>query len=131
MPLACKYEVMIEAQNKEIDILFAMNAHISSTNMERASDRMEIVTERMYLIAKATERDTLSMHIITLFTLVLLLGTFLGTFFSTPIIGDSEEDNSWSFNPRLFGVFMAVTIGVWFCYMKWTAGRRTEVENPA
>ncbi|KAM0810134.1 hypothetical protein AB5N19_10482 [Seiridium cardinale] len=110
MPLACKYEVMIEAQNKEIDILFAMNAHISSTNMERASDRMEIVTERMYLIAKATERDTLSMHIITLFTLVLLLGTFLGTFFSTPIIGDSEEDNSWSFNPRLFGVFMAVTI---------------------
>lgn len=90
-----------------------MSAQDSAERMEDSSKWMEKVTKRMYDIAKTTERDTSSMHVITLFTLLFLPGTFLGvrlitswgksgfesltstqTFFSTPIFGDSDAGTS-------------------------------------
>ncbi|EMR68183.1 hypothetical protein UCREL1_4801 [Eutypa lata UCREL1] len=72
------YDMLLQAQKTEIEKLFAMNSHDSSQRMELSSKRMENVTASMHDIAKTTERDTSSMHIITLFTLIFLPGTFLG-----------------------------------------------------
>ncbi|EEY16220.1 conserved hypothetical protein [Verticillium alfalfae VaMs.102] len=58
-------------RNTEINRQNAINARISAL-------RVETVTDDMHDIAKKTERDTSSMHVITFFTLVFLPGTFLG-----------------------------------------------------
>jgi hypothetical protein len=55
--------MILQADNREFAKLYSM--------------RSETVTESMYDIAKTTERDTSSMHVITLFTLLFLPGTFL------------------------------------------------------
>lgn len=126
--------MLLQAQKTEIEKLFAMNSHDSSQRMELSSKRMENVTASMHDIAKTTERDTSSMHIITLFTLIFLPGTFLGvrlliisllskfpstenltsdqTFFSTPIFGegDVESNNSWTLNWGLFKLFLEICL---------------------
>lgn len=126
--------MMLQAQKTENDKLFAMNNHNSSERMELSSKRMEDVTASMHDIAKTTERDTSSMHIITLFTLIFLPGTFLGvrflinssfsklpsnenltsdqTFFSTPIFGEGNagSNSSWTFDLGLFRLFLAICL---------------------
>ncbi|KAF3025893.1 hypothetical protein E8E14_014848 [Neopestalotiopsis sp. 37M] len=57
------YDMILQADNREFAKLYSFRA--------------ETVTERMYDIAKTTERDTSSMHVITLFTLLFLPGTFV------------------------------------------------------
>lgn len=124
---------MLQVQNKELDKLFAMNARDATSRVELSSQRMESVTESMYDIAKTTEKDTTSMHIITLVTLLFLPGTFLGvrsivyfsklqsgiltdnqTFFSTPIFGggdggsDGQESRGWFLNEQLLWLFMKI-----------------------
>src|SRR5438034_312840 len=42
-----------------------------------SADRMEKITEEMRSIAKKTERETVSMRIVTLVTLIFLPGTFI------------------------------------------------------
>jgi hypothetical protein len=134
--------MILQSQNTEVGKLFAMNAHDSSVRMENSSKRMEIVTKNMHKIAKVTERDTSSMHIITFFTLVFLPGTFLGvrilllvlsrypiaalirdqTFFSTPIIESnvdgSDSGTPWNLDERLLLLFMEIC----FPLMAFTIG---------
>ena len=93
---------------------------------------MERMTKDMNGIARNTEKDTASMHVITFFALVFLPGTFLGvryycrslleseslpslltnsqSFFSTPIFDGKAEDGSsaWSFNGKLFVLFAEI-----------------------
>lgn len=52
-------------------------AQQSTKNMEAMSKRMELVTEDMHEIAQKTQRETVSMRIITLVTLFFLPGTFI------------------------------------------------------
>lgn len=93
---------------------------------------MELVTKDMQEIARNTEMDTASMHVITFFAMVFLPGTFLGvryfcrlspvyeslpsyltdsqSFFSTPIFEGQAPDGSsrWSFNGELFILFAKI-----------------------
>lgn len=45
--------------------------------MERMSEKMQEVTSEMHEIARKTQRETVSMRIITLVTLSFLPGTFM------------------------------------------------------
>ena len=44
---------------------------------KNSSDKMEDWTAKMHAIAVRTEQETLSMHVITIFTLIFLPGTFI------------------------------------------------------
>jgi hypothetical protein len=135
-----QYNSIVQLKNSEVNKLFRLNAQSAST-------RMEEMTKSMHDIAKNTERDTSSMHVVTFLTLIFLPGTFLGvrpllpplhrvplahltraqTFFSTPIFdgkvpGMSAE--TWEFNKALFILFikicvplMCVVMGLWGLYM--------------
>jgi hypothetical protein len=147
-----QYDSILQSQNTELNKLFATNAYFATQRMERSTERMELMTKSMNDIAKTTERDTASMHIITFFTLVFLPGTFLGvrllllcvggtphapltqtqSFFSTPILSGPAVDgqSGWAFNSGLFLLFiwiclplMISTILVWAGYM-WVNHRR-------
>jgi hypothetical protein len=52
-------------------------AQQSTKNMEQMSKRMELITEDMHEIAQKTQRETVSMRVITLVTLFFLPGTFI------------------------------------------------------
>jgi Mg2+ and Co2+ transporter CorA len=52
-------------------------AQQSTKNMEQMSKRMELITEDMHEIAQKTQRETVSMRIITLVTLFFLPATFI------------------------------------------------------
>lgn len=62
----------------EINKLFTLSGHRISERTEDSALGMENVTDRMIEIARATSRDSASMRVMPLVTLVLLLGTFLG-----------------------------------------------------
>ncbi|KAI7787255.1 hypothetical protein LA080_000592 [Diaporthe eres] len=118
--------------NMEINKLFTLSGHGISERMEDSSMRMEKVTDSMLEIARATARDSASMSVITFVTLVLLPGTFLGTFFSTPII-DTPQDNaqSWEINPGALVLFIEICVPmtvlvmlIWTVYMAISRRRR-------
>jgi Mg2+ and Co2+ transporter CorA len=54
-----------------------MQAQQSTNNMVSMSKRMQDITEDMHDIASRTQRETVSMRIITLVTLFFLPGTFI------------------------------------------------------
>ncbi|KAI9150718.1 Notoamide biosynthesis cluster protein M' [Paramyrothecium foliicola] len=129
------YDSIVQFQSAEFSKLFTLDAYGSSKRMENSTERMESMTKSMYEIAKNTERDTSSMHVVTFLTLVFLPGTFLGTFFSTPIFDGQESSagnaRAWAFNHDLFYLFleiciplMCVVMGLWGLYMRWTKARR-------
>jgi hypothetical protein len=47
---------------------------------------METMTEKMHTVAVKTEQETVSMHVITIFTLVFLPGTFLAVSLGGPYV---------------------------------------------
>ncbi|KAH7308563.1 hypothetical protein B0I35DRAFT_98482 [Stachybotrys elegans] len=118
-----------------------MKSHDASIRMEESTARMEKMTGTMQKIARLTERDTASMHVITFFALVFLPGTFLGSFFSTPIFEGvtSSLGGGWTFNRQLFILFseicfplMIIMLMSWWLYMLITRRqRRTLLEEDA
>lgn len=75
----------------EINKLFVVNAHQSGRKMERMTEemhrstlKMEEMTESTKDLAEKTEKQTTSMHIVTLVTLVFLPGTFVAVRFGLP-----------------------------------------------
>lgn len=145
------YDTILQSYNMEINKLFTLSGHRISERMEESAMRMENVTDRMLGIARATARDSASMSVITLVTLVLLPGTFLGvrmvtssmkssadsltsnqTFFSTPIIGTPEDGNqSWTINWSVFILFIKIcapmtllVMLIWAVYMVYVKRRR-------
>ncbi|KAI2621256.1 hypothetical protein GGR54DRAFT_94494 [Hypoxylon sp. NC1633] len=54
----------------------------SSTKI--STDRMEVMTLKMHDIAVRTEQETVSMHVITVFTLIFLPGTFIAVWTLVP-----------------------------------------------
>ncbi|KAL1855720.1 hypothetical protein Daus18300_011003 [Diaporthe australafricana] len=113
--------------NMEINRLFTLSGHGISERMEYSAMRMEQVTDSMHKIAHATARDSASMSVITFVTLIVLPGTFLGTFFSTPIVNtpeDQDNPQSWSINRGVFLLFIeicvpmtAIVMLIWGLYM--------------
>ncbi|ETS83978.1 hypothetical protein PFICI_05854 [Pestalotiopsis fici W106-1] len=67
-----------------------VSKHFAVTARESA-DRMEDWTRQMHSIAIKTEHETVSMHVITIFTLIFLPGTFVATFFSSGAIQWDED----------------------------------------
>ncbi|KAK9796179.1 hypothetical protein SCARD494_04528 [Seiridium cardinale] len=67
-----------------------VSEHFAYTARESA-DRMEDWTKQMHLIAIKTKNETVSMHVITVFTLIFLPGTFIATFFSSGAIQWDED----------------------------------------
>ncbi|CAG9948105.1 unnamed protein product [Clonostachys rosea f. rosea IK726] len=120
------YNSIQQRQSAETSTLFAMDALGTSIRMESSTKRMED-------IAQSTERDTASMHVITFFALVFLPGTFLGSFFSTPIFDTTSKESPWEMNWGLFWLFlkicfpmMVITILLWGMYVYVAKIRRLQ-----
>lgn len=115
----------------EISRLFTLSGHELSKRMEESTNRMEKVTDEMHTIAQKTARDSASMHVITIVTLILLPGTFLGvrkmalrlkslnysltsdqTLFSTPIFNATDSGQSWVIDHGLLWLFIGICIPV-------------------
>ncbi|KAF3015314.1 hypothetical protein E8E14_009108 [Neopestalotiopsis sp. 37M] len=60
-----------------------VSEYFSRTATE-STDRMEAWTEQMHSIAIKTEQETVSMHVITIFTLLFLPGTFVAVRYGWP-----------------------------------------------
>ncbi|KAF7540664.1 hypothetical protein G7054_g1148 [Neopestalotiopsis clavispora] len=67
-----------------------VSKHFAVTAKDSA-DRMEDWTKQMHSMAVKTEHETVSMHVITIFTLIFLPGTFVATFFSSGAIQWDED----------------------------------------
>ncbi|KAK7949512.1 hypothetical protein PG988_016151 [Apiospora saccharicola] len=126
------YYHILDLQRTELEKLYSMNQRYSAVRMQESTIVMEEITKKMHTIAKRTERDTSSMHFITFLTLVFLPGTFLGSFFSTPIFGDPEEgsNKTWQLNRDLLNLFlyicvpmMVTSVGFWFAYIRYKSFR--------
>ncbi|CAG9942668.1 unnamed protein product [Clonostachys rosea f. rosea IK726] len=132
------YDSILQLKSAETNNLFAMDTLSASVRMEGSTQRMEEMTRSMNKIAESTEKDTGSMHFMTFFALIFLPGTFLGSFFSTPIFGDSKEGSpqSWIFHKDLFVVFiiicvimMVITVGLWTWYLRAQKLRRKQLQE--
>jgi hypothetical protein len=65
---------------------FAKLGQLSATNSNLSAQRMEEWTEKMHDIAATTKQETISMHIITVWTLVFLPGTFVAVRYGVPYL---------------------------------------------
>ncbi|KAI1141156.1 hypothetical protein F5Y05DRAFT_376532 [Hypoxylon sp. FL0543] len=96
---------------------FAKNAQASTDFTVSMTAEMNHMTEKMHDIALKTSHQTVSMHVITVFTLLFLPGTFLATFFSSGILRwhDSEDgpvDSNYSWDLKKDRLSLYIKIGV-------------------
>ncbi|CAF3475776.1 unnamed protein product [Fusarium graminearum] len=100
-------------------------------------------SEKMERIAYKTEKETISMHVITCVTLAFLPAMFVATFFQSGLVEINQKatgvDNAVIFHGSAFGIFsaicfplMAFTFFLWiivFNYMARRARRRITMES--
>lgn len=127
------FDAVLQYKSAKTSEFFAKSAKDSS-------ERMEDWTVKMHTIAVKTEQETVSMHVITVFTLIFLPGTFLATFFSSGVLHWNEKDpdlgSDWVVRPDGMKLFfyicapMMVIILAGWAYMYWKLRRsREEVQN--
>ncbi|KAI1386686.1 uncharacterized protein F4822DRAFT_410936 [Hypoxylon trugodes] len=80
------FTTLLQYKSEKVSEYFAKSAKTSS-------DKMELMTAKMHDIAVRTEQETVSMHVITIFTLIFLPGTFIAV---------------WAWIPRLFPHFLTL-----------------------
>ncbi|KAF6812143.1 hypothetical protein CMUS01_13119, partial [Colletotrichum musicola] len=113
------YELVLQQRSDHISMMFAESAHRSADQMQHLADK--------------TSRETASMHIITVVTLIFLPATFVATFFQSGIFlwKEAPDDMQEAYRYQasglsLFGMVCGpltmLTIGTWG-YMSWR--RRT------
>ena len=135
------FDTVLQFKNMEVSKLFQVNAHELAENAAR-------MTQEMGQIAERTERETASMHIVTLVTLVFLPGTFvavrywlggeavawiltsLQTLFGSGLFQwnqNTPEQPFPSWRQQYFNLFakicfpmMACVILVWYLFYLWT-----------
>ncbi|KAK4150283.1 hypothetical protein C8A00DRAFT_37121 [Chaetomidium leptoderma] len=93
------YENLLQLRSLQVSRIFAEHGHRSSINMED--------------IARRTERETVSMHTVTVVTLLFLPATFLGTFFQSGVFQWAETPEivgDWFFRTDVFRLFMAICV---------------------
>ncbi|KAK6087056.1 hypothetical protein SCUP234_02149 [Seiridium cupressi] len=73
------YGAALQYQSAKVSEHFAYAARESA-------DRMEDWTKQMHLIAIKTKNETVSMHVITVFTLIFLPGTFIAVRYGWPYV---------------------------------------------
>ncbi|EMR64091.1 hypothetical protein UCREL1_8951 [Eutypa lata UCREL1] len=122
-----KFDAALQYKSGRTSEYFATSAKISS-------DRMEDWTQKMHQIAVKTEQETVSMHVITIFTLIFLPGTFLAvrlaapqllsetftaaltlwqTFFSSGVLNWNDEgllESDWVVRPDALRLFMVICV---------------------
>ncbi|KAI6313895.1 hypothetical protein MCOR14_002265 [Pyricularia oryzae] len=90
-------ESIIQFRNMGISQLFLIAAHQTAADMRKIADK--------------TERETASMHIITLVTLIFLPGTFVATFFGSGLFQWDDNDPELEFprwKPEYFKLFAGI-----------------------
>ncbi|KAK3290430.1 uncharacterized protein B0H64DRAFT_427698 [Chaetomium fimeti] len=90
---------------------------------QTSSDEMMKWTHKMHEIAVKTKQETLSMHVITIFTLIFLPGTFIATFFSSGVLHWDEDGtlgSEWVVRDAGIRLFLSIclpltviTITIW------------------
>ncbi|OCL10567.1 hypothetical protein AOQ84DRAFT_288983 [Glonium stellatum] len=87
-----RIEMLLQLAADRKNLLYSIFEHRNmQTNKELAqkaqmsAEKMEVLTEQMNEIAIKTERETVSMRIVTLVTLFFLPGTFVSTLMSTSV----------------------------------------------
>ncbi|KAH6631272.1 hypothetical protein F5144DRAFT_570529 [Chaetomium tenue] len=90
---------------------------------QTSSDEMMKWTHKMHEIAVKTKQETLSMHVITIFTLIFLPGTFIATFFSSGVLhwdDDGTLGTDWVVRGAGVRLFLSIclpltviTITIW------------------
>ncbi|KAH8649812.1 hypothetical protein BX600DRAFT_418752 [Xylariales sp. PMI_506] len=100
------YGAALQYQSGKVSQYFAEAA-------KESSNRMEDWTKQMHSIAIKTEHETVSMHVITIFTLIFLPGTFVATFFSSGAIQWNDDGTlgaDYIANPGGLRLFFAIII---------------------
>ncbi|KAH9908450.1 hypothetical protein F4778DRAFT_768378 [Xylariomycetidae sp. FL2044] len=100
------FEAVLQWRSMKTSEHFAHSAKVSS-------DRMEEWTVKMHTIAVKTAQETVSMHVITIFTLIFLPGTFLATFFSSGVLNWNDQgllDSDWVVRSSAMKLFMVICV---------------------
>ncbi|RYP87656.1 hypothetical protein DL770_004735 [Monosporascus sp. CRB-9-2] len=125
--LAPQFDAALQYKSARTSEYFAHSAEVSS-------GRMEQWTVKMHRIAVKTEQETISMHVITIFTLIFLPGTFLAvrlaaprlfsdlctaaltswqTFFSSGVLNWNDEgllDSDWVLRSEALKLFLFICV---------------------
>ncbi|RYP32958.1 hypothetical protein DL767_004974 [Monosporascus sp. MG133] len=100
------FDATLQYKSAKTSEYFAHSAKVSS-------GRMEHWTVQMHKIAVKTEQETISMHVITIFTLIFLPGTFLATFFSSGVLNWNDEgllDSDWVLRSEALKLFLFICV---------------------
>lgn len=100
------FTTLLQYKSEKISEFFASSAKTSS-------ERMEYMTQKMHDIAVRTEQETLSMHVITIFTLIFLPGTFIATLFSSGVFhwdDDGSLGSDWVIRKNALKLFFSVSL---------------------
>ncbi|KAI1470360.1 uncharacterized protein F4812DRAFT_449905 [Daldinia caldariorum] len=93
------FSTLLQYKSEKVSEYFASSAKVSS-------DRMEDIAVR-------TEQETLSMHVITIFTLIFLPGTFIATLFSSGVFrwdDDGSLGSDWVIRQNALKLFFSVCV---------------------
>ncbi|KAI6352790.1 hypothetical protein MCOR25_009284 [Pyricularia grisea] len=96
-------ESIMQLRNTSISQLFLIAAHQTAADMRKIADK--------------TERQTASMHIITLVTLIFLPGTFVATFLGSGLFQWDDNDPELRFprwKPEYFNLFAGICFPLMF-----------------
>ncbi|KAI1208378.1 uncharacterized protein F4807DRAFT_431109 [Annulohypoxylon truncatum] len=117
------FTTLLQYKSEKVSEYFANSARTSS-------NRMELMTQKMHSIAIRTEQETVSMHVITIFTLIFLPGTFIAvwtkfprlfphlltsaqTLFSSGVFNwndDGNLDSEWVIRDSALKLFFSVSL---------------------
>ncbi|VTT72320.1 unnamed protein product [Fusarium fujikuroi] len=114
------FDGILQYRSVQVSRIFTESSHTQSEKMER--------------IAYKTEKETISMHVITCVTLAFLPGTFVAAFFQSGLVEINQTATdiraAVTFHPGAFKLFAAIcfplmclTFILWMFLFKYLSGR--------
>lgn len=114
------FDGILQYRSVQVSRIFTESSHTQSEKMER--------------IAYKTEKETISMHVITCVTLAFLPGTFVAAFFQSGLVeinqAATDVRDAVTFHPGAFKLFaaicfplMCITFILWMFLFKFLSGR--------
>ncbi|KAF5633818.1 serine threonine kinase [Fusarium tjaetaba] len=115
-----QFDGILQYRSVQVSRIFTESSHTQSEKMER--------------IAYKTEKETISMHVITCVTLAFLPGTFVAAFFQSGLVeinqAATDVRDAVTFHPGAFKLFaaicfplMCITFILWMFLFKFLSGR--------
>ncbi|KAF5686285.1 serine threonine kinase [Fusarium circinatum] len=115
-----QFDGILQYRSVQVSRIFTESSHTQSEKMER--------------IAYKTEKETISMHVITCVTLAFLPGTFVAAFFQSGLVeinqAATDVRDAVTFHPGAFKLFaaicfplMCITFILWMLLFKFLSGR--------